>query len=191
MNLSDGQLRDYIDEIFDRYDKDRSGNLDAQELASFFNDLFRAIGNPAVITPLQAQNAICAIDKNNDGKANKMELFLAFKGIISGQQSNSGPSGYQQGPPQGYQQTYQQNPYQANPYGQSGYAAPQNCGSMQQPYGQSYAQQPYGQPYGQQSYGYQQPNYQQGYGSQQGYGQPYYGQQGYNQQPMNGSGGRW
>lgn len=50
MNISDAQLRTYIDEIFDKYDADRSGNLDARELANFFNDLFRAIGQNTVIS---------------------------------------------------------------------------------------------------------------------------------------------
>lgn len=183
MNLSDAQLKVYIDEIFDRYDADRSGNLDAQELANFFNDLFRTIGNPTVITPTQAQNAICSIDKNNDGKANKMELFMAFKGIISNQQyqqqSMMQSRGYQPNP-------YQPNLYQQNPYPQQGipngyYGSQPGYAPPMQP------NQPYGQPqmgYGYQS-GYQQPMYNnqypnQGYNPQQGYGQPMYG-----------SGGRW
>jgi hypothetical protein len=29
MNISDNTLKQYIDQIFDRYDKDRSGTLDA------------------------------------------------------------------------------------------------------------------------------------------------------------------
>ena len=196
-NLSDNQLKTYIDEIFDRYDADRSGNLDANELANFFNDLFRTIGNPTVITQQQAQNAICSIDKNNDGKANKMELFMAFKGIISnGQQQYGVQSGYQQGSMM--QQPYQQNSYQQQGmqngyYGrQPGYGQPGYGQQMQQPYGQPGHNQPYSQPqvgHGYQS-GYQQPNYNQ-------YGQPNYNQQGYTpqqgmgQQQMYGSGGRW
>lgn len=179
MNLSDNQLRVYIDEIFDRYDADRSGNLDAQELANFFNDLFRTIGNPTVITQAQAQNAICSIDKNNDGKANKMELFMAFKGIISGQpqQQQYAQMGYQQGPMMQQSYTGQQNPYQQYPQ-QQGFQQSGHYGNAQ------YYGQPMQQPYPQAGYGYQngyQPAYNNPYGQQQ----PNYGQ------PMYGSGGRW
>lgn len=164
MNVPESQLKVYIDQIFDRYDRDRSGNLDASELANFFNDLFKAIGNPTTISMKDAQNAIRAIDKNNDGKANKLELFMAFKNISS---QNGGP----QQSPGGYQNPqqnpYQQNPYQQNPYQQNPYQSANNYGPPQ-----GYNQ--YNQPQG-----YQQPN--QGYGQQGGYGQPQqggWGQQG-------------
>jgi Ca2+-binding EF-hand superfamily protein len=44
MNITDDQLRSYINQIFARYDRDKSGSLDASELAGFFNDLFQMMG---------------------------------------------------------------------------------------------------------------------------------------------------
>jgi hypothetical protein len=44
MNISDTQLKTYIDQIFSRYDRDNSGSLDSSELANFFNDLFQIMG---------------------------------------------------------------------------------------------------------------------------------------------------
>ena len=44
--ISDSQLQQYIDQIFYKYDQDRSGTLDAQELSMFFNDIFALMNNP-------------------------------------------------------------------------------------------------------------------------------------------------
>ena len=146
MNIDDNTLRNYIDQVFARYDRDRSGTLDPNELAGFFNDVFMMMGSPQTVNMYQAQQALQQIDRNGDGRANKMELFMAFKQMIAIQQ----------------QQMYQQQQMQQG-YGQQGYG--------QQGYGQQgYGQQGYGQQgYGQQ--GYQQGPYnQQGYGNQGGYG---------------------
>ena len=86
MSVSDSQLQSYIDQIFSKYDRDNSGTLDAHELSQFFNDIFVMMGDPRRINQNQAMQALTAIDKNNDGKASKMELFSAFKQILGGGQ---------------------------------------------------------------------------------------------------------
>lgn len=99
--ITDEHLAGYIDSIFSHYDRDNSGGLDARELTAFFNDLYRAMGNNQTVTVEQSQQALGAIDRNNDGRINKGELFQAFKGVLTreglymnGQQmySNSGQS---------------------------------------------------------------------------------------------------
>ena len=70
--IDDNTLRGYIDTVFARYDRDRSGTLDPQELAGFFNDLFQMTGNPTRINQMQAMQAIRMIDSNSDGRANKI-----------------------------------------------------------------------------------------------------------------------
>ena len=55
-----------------KYDRDRNGTLDANELAYFFNDIFAMMNDPRRVNPYQAQQAISDIDKNNDGKASKV-----------------------------------------------------------------------------------------------------------------------
>lgn len=72
MSISDNQLRQYIDMIFSKYDRDNSGSLDARELAGFFNDLFAMMKYNMVVNDAQAMQAIRSIDKNNDGRASKM-----------------------------------------------------------------------------------------------------------------------
>ena len=67
----DNVLRNYIDQIFSKYDRDRSMTLEVNELASFFNDVFMMMGDPRRINQQQAYQSLMAIDKNNDGKARK------------------------------------------------------------------------------------------------------------------------
>ena len=57
------------------------------------------MGNPTRVNDMQARQAMAAIDKNFDGKASKMELFLAFKQILANnqQQQGYGQQGGQQG----------------------------------------------------------------------------------------------
>lgn len=104
MSISDNQLRQYIDMIFSKYDRDNSGSLDARELAGFFNDLFAMMKYNMVVNDAQAMQAIRSIDKNNDGRASKMELFMAFKAISAGGNPGQPQQGY------GQQQNYGQQP---------------------------------------------------------------------------------
>lgn len=48
--LQDQMLKTYIDQIFDKYDTDRSGTLDEQEMTHFFNDLFNSLGMNITVT---------------------------------------------------------------------------------------------------------------------------------------------
>jgi len=43
-------LKAYIDKIFDKYDTDKSGTLDEDELTYFFNDLFKELGIGTSVT---------------------------------------------------------------------------------------------------------------------------------------------
>ena len=52
--IDDNTLRGYIDQVFSKYDRDRSGTLDPNELAGFFNDVFAMSGNPTRINQYQA-----------------------------------------------------------------------------------------------------------------------------------------
>lgn len=181
MNIPDNVLKQYIDQIFDRYDRDRSGTLESFELANFFNDVLAMMGDPRRINQQQATQALMAIDQNNDGRANKMELFNAFKRVIMQQQGGN----------------YGQGSYGNQGYGNQGYGhrvmeiedmANRVMGQ------QGYGQQGYGQGgwgnqggYGQQS-GYGQQG---GWGNQGGYNRGGYGQQGGYNQGGYGQQGGW
>lgn len=62
MNISDSTLRNYIDQIFNKYDSDRSNTLEVPELANFFNDVFALMGDPRRINQQQAYQALMVID---------------------------------------------------------------------------------------------------------------------------------
>jgi Ca2+-binding EF-hand superfamily protein len=49
-SLQDEMLKAYIDKVFDKYDTDRNGNLDSQEMTHFFNDLFRSLSINITVT---------------------------------------------------------------------------------------------------------------------------------------------
>lgn len=72
---SDATLQQYIDQVFNQFDHDRSGTLELTELANFFNSVFQAMGDPTRFNEMQARQALQAIDRNSDGRATKMELF--------------------------------------------------------------------------------------------------------------------
>ena len=47
-------LKSYIDQIFDKYDADKSGALDQKEMTNFFNDLFKSLGMNITVNEKQA-----------------------------------------------------------------------------------------------------------------------------------------
>ena len=71
MSVTEAQLRQFIETVFNKYDYDRTGHLNAQELASFFNDVFAGLGQPTRFNQAQALEALRAIDQNSDGMASK------------------------------------------------------------------------------------------------------------------------
>lgn len=81
---SDDQLRQAIDGIFDKYDTDRSGTLEANEVFNLINDAFKSLGRNKEVTNAEVNQFITAIDKNSDGKIAKSELFDILKQLLSG-----------------------------------------------------------------------------------------------------------
>lgn len=53
-DLKDQMLKSYIDQIFDKYDVDKSGTLDQQEMTKFFNDLFKSLNINVSVNEQQA-----------------------------------------------------------------------------------------------------------------------------------------
>ena len=54
MSVTEAQLRQFIETVFNKYDYDRTGQLNAQELASFFNDVYAGLGQPTRLNQAQA-----------------------------------------------------------------------------------------------------------------------------------------
>lgn len=78
-NLSDEQLKQFIMQVFLRFDTNGDGNLEAPELANLFTELYKSIGYNVNITLPLAQQAIKEIDQNGDGKISPYEIYCAFK----------------------------------------------------------------------------------------------------------------
>jgi len=53
-SLQDEMLKAYIESVFNKYDADRNGSLDVKEMTMFFNDLFRNLNIPVVVTEAQS-----------------------------------------------------------------------------------------------------------------------------------------
>ena len=53
-DLKDQMLKSYIDQVFDKYDADKSGTLDQKEMTNFFNDLFKSLNINMIVNETQA-----------------------------------------------------------------------------------------------------------------------------------------
>ena len=78
---SDQQLRQAIDGVFAKYDVDKSNTLDNNELRNVIADAFKQLGATRNVTDSDLKKFVGAVDKNNDGKITKVELFEIFKKI--------------------------------------------------------------------------------------------------------------
>lgn len=77
--LSDEQLKQFILRVFQQFDSNGDGYLEAPELANFFTQLYAAVGYRVEITLPMAQQAIRDIDQNGDGRISPYEIYCAFK----------------------------------------------------------------------------------------------------------------
>jgi Ca2+-binding EF-hand superfamily protein len=72
---SDDDLRNAVNAVFDNYDADKSGTLEANEITKLINDALKHMGQKREVTKEEVNQFISAVDKNNDGKVAKPELF--------------------------------------------------------------------------------------------------------------------
>jgi len=54
MNVNDAQLKEFINQVFTKFDRDNTGTLEPLELANFFNEVFTQMGNPIRLNQQQA-----------------------------------------------------------------------------------------------------------------------------------------
>lgn len=79
---TDDQLRQAIDQIFSKYDKDNSGTLESAEVFNLINDVFSHLSNPRKVTQQEVDGFVKAVDSSGDGKIAKVELFNIFKKVL-------------------------------------------------------------------------------------------------------------
>jgi len=76
------QLRDAIDDIFRKYDKDSNGFLDFSEVKVIIMDAFKSMNAQRNISDSDVKKFLGIVDRNSDGRISKEELFEIFKEII-------------------------------------------------------------------------------------------------------------
>jgi Ca2+-binding EF-hand superfamily protein len=69
---SEEQLAKAIDAIFNKYDVDKSGTLEGNEIFSLINDAFKSLGRNRSVKAEEVSQFVKAIDKNGDGKISKI-----------------------------------------------------------------------------------------------------------------------
>ena len=83
MSYSDEDLRNAVNAVFDAYDADKSGTLEANEVRKLINDALKHMGQNREVTQAEVNQFISAVDKNSDGKIAKPELYEIFKKVIN------------------------------------------------------------------------------------------------------------
>ena len=66
MSLSDQQLRQIVDVVFERYDADNSGSLDREEVKAVIADVFTQLDMTRLADPKEIDKFISPIDQNGD-----------------------------------------------------------------------------------------------------------------------------
>ena len=77
--MNDQQLMYYIDNAFARFDLDRNGTLEWNELHLFYNNVFEESGSPYRMSQQQAYETMKMINTSGTGHVTKPELFRAIK----------------------------------------------------------------------------------------------------------------
>lgn len=77
----DQLLRNNIDVVYQRYDRNYSGQLEGNEFYYAYRDLCLLMGLAPPNDYHSVWNAMMACDTNRDGRISKMEMFMLFKRI--------------------------------------------------------------------------------------------------------------
>jgi Ca2+-binding EF-hand superfamily protein len=75
MSHNNEALRTAVDAIFVKYDKDKSGYLDIDEVLGLMNDVLKQINSNRQLTKNEVYQFVKAVDKSGDNKVQKSELF--------------------------------------------------------------------------------------------------------------------
>lgn len=79
MGITDDQIRGAVINLFKRYDKDNSGYVEKSEITNLCNDLQRELNSKKQFTKDQVEDILNSLDKNQDGRVTKDELFVLMR----------------------------------------------------------------------------------------------------------------
>jgi hypothetical protein len=80
-NYHDQLLRNNIDSVYMRYDRNYSGQLEGNEFYFAYRDLCLMMGLAPPNDYQSVWNAMLSCDSNRDGRISKLEMFMLFKRI--------------------------------------------------------------------------------------------------------------
>lgn len=83
MSISDVQLHQVIEKLFETYDKNRNGFLELKEITQMINITLRHSQITQKFTIQDAHEFVKLADKNKDEKISKDELFQLFKRTLN------------------------------------------------------------------------------------------------------------
>lgn len=83
MSYNEADLKKAVDAVFSSYDTDKSGTLEAEEVANLINDALKQMQQSRKVTKAEVDQFISSVDANNDKKINKEELFEIFKKVVN------------------------------------------------------------------------------------------------------------
>lgn len=75
----DLKLKQYVDDLYRKYDHHKTGSLDMLELAEAFNEILMKMGINSSLSQEEAVQLMNTIDKSKDGKVQKPEFFQCMK----------------------------------------------------------------------------------------------------------------
>lgn len=79
MSYTEEQLKQAVDQIFIKYDKDHSGFLDFSESTQIVYDALKSMNTGRQPTEQDVKDLLDAADENKDQKISKEELLNVFK----------------------------------------------------------------------------------------------------------------
>lgn len=79
MPFTDDQIRQAVMNLFKKYDGNNSGYIDSGEIQAMCNDLAKELASKKQLTPEQINQTLSTIDKNQDGKLSRDEVFILMR----------------------------------------------------------------------------------------------------------------
>jgi hypothetical protein len=86
----DTQLRQLVDTLFAKYDRDRSLTLDRKELVPVFNEALTTFNMGFTLSQNEVEALLLQIDINRDQKIGKPELYNCLKSLVLNETSGPG-----------------------------------------------------------------------------------------------------
>lgn len=75
MSYSEVDLKKAVDAVFNSYDTDKSGTLEAQEVANLINDALKQMQQTRKVSQAEVDQFINSVDANQDKKISRDELL--------------------------------------------------------------------------------------------------------------------